>query len=379
MLMYGISFSLCIIGFYAYEKGINEKLAIGNIRQYGKRELTAFFSFFLIFLPLIIFYGLRVNVGTDYEGYVDSYRLSRETGIGTYIHKFLSGAYDYYEEPGYHIINRISYFIYDDAHTAFLLTGFLLFFLLFLSLRQYKNQMLLTFGAYIYLMTQFAYALNGVRFAIAFTIMLFSFQYIVKEKFVKFCICIMIATLFHKTALCCFIFYLLKKFNNKQLNKARNIIFYIGIICTPLITKMAIYIASLLPFFKRYFEVYVFDTSAGSLTFLWRILPSLLPVIFLIRFYKISLGKMELFLNVLLCRIPLLYLGYYYMYASRLDRYAWISEIILIPFIVRRISDSKMKVLFALYFIMWYLFIFYVYYVVQATDLFPYQSVFNIY
>lgn len=369
MVPYIIAFTLYIILIdvvwkYRYSISISPK---------GIYKMPHICLFIVSSLPIILFYGLRVNVGTDYPAYVDIYHEIKAIPVLTYIKQFLHN--QVYSEPAYYFINRIAYLVLDDEHTMFLFTGVVLFGVFFAVLVKYKN-ISRSYAAFVFLMTQFCYAVNGVRFALAYMVVLLGVKYIVEEKPVKFLVCIFWATMFHKSAICCILFYFLKQFKSRKLTKIRDWILYVGVAGTPFIAKIGLLIASKIPFINSYFARYGISSSEGGLLYLWRCAPPILAIIILLQLYNIDLGKYSVLLNIELCRILLLYLGNYTIWASRLDRFAWVSEIILIPYIIDHIRDKRQRWLVGLCFVVWYFFVFYVYYVLQTTDLFPYRAVF---
>ena len=338
-----------------------------------KSGIKVFTVFLLATFPMIIFYGLRVNVGTDYASYTSIYYEIRDIDIFNYI-KLLSRK-KVLMELGYYLINRISFFIYDNEHTLFILTALIIFGTFFAILIQYNN-ISWGFATFIYLLTQYCYAVNGVRFAMAYGLVLFGIHYIITDKPIKYTITILLATLFHKTAILCLLYWLLKDFRSKRLSFFRNILLYIGIILTPVITRIGLVIASKMSMFEWYFLQHSINFENNNIKFLWRCLPVIVAILVIVKFYHIDMGKYRVLYNIELCRIPLLYMGNYYKFAARLDRYAWISEIILVPYVIMKIPNRRNRLFAYLCFSIWYLFVFFIYYIVQGGDLFPYKLTF---
>lgn len=372
MIPYIISFTMYIMLIHIVWHCMYSDSSAKSVRLLSNIGLFIFSS-----LPIILFYGLRVNVGTDYLSYVDMYNEIKTIPMLEYLKLFLNNRA--YSEPAYYLINRFAYLILDNEHTVFLLTGGILFGLFYFALLKYDS-ISRSYAAFIFLMTQFCYAVNGVRFALAYTVVLVGIKYIIEEKPVKFIICIFIAAMFHKSAICCLAFYLLKQFKNQRLTKIRDLLFYCGVACTPVMVKFGLQIASKIPFIDSYYRRYSVDySSGGGFLYLWRCVPPMLAVVLLTQIYHIQMERYRVLLNIELCRIPLLYLGKYAPWASRMDRYAWMSEIILVAFVIYHIRDRRQKLMVVLCFTMWYAFVFFVYYIIQTTDIFPYRSVFSIY
>lgn len=367
---YILFFSLYIMGCY-----IAQEIYLVRYSGGGRCLVRNISAFFIASAPIILFYGLRVGIGTDYWSYVAYYNGVKKIPIIEYWKLFFDNKVE--TEPLYHIINKAAYLIYDNEHTIFILTGLILFGLLFGILKKYKD-ISWPYAVFIYLLTQYCYAVNGARFSIAVLLVCLGVRYIIEEKPLAFLICILVAFMFHKTAMACIVFYCLKKFKNNKLSIGRDVFLYIGVIFSPLLLKLGLKIISEIPFFSPYFlEFNVNLSTNGSIKFLGRCLPPIIAILLLVKIYHISLNKYSLLINIEFCRIPLLFLGYYHMWMSRMERYAWISEMILVPYVVRNIKNKRQRILVSLGFVLWYIFMFWFYYILKDDYLFPYKWVFS--
>lgn len=181
------------------------------ISSYLDRKINK--AYYLIFLSvLILFAGLRYNVGVDYQSYKDFFNL------------VLSGNNIYMEDSFVLLVKLIDlidgeeqllYFIY-----AFLTVFFTSKFIEYFSLNK-------VFSLYIYLTFAVFYlaSFNGIRQSLAVAIFMYSIKFIVERNLFKYILLIMIATFVHKTAVLMFpLFFIL----NKQLNIVKFVSIFLG-------------------------------------------------------------------------------------------------------------------------------------------------------
>lgn len=142
---------------------------------------------------MILFAGLRDDVGTDWNNYFEFYKNTTnrlEIGYGTLNNLFsnLSIPYNVFLL----FINGVSMtlmYFYLRKNSIFMVIGLLLFFS----------------NLYLYL------NLSGIRQAIAISITCFSITYAVNKQFGKFALLVLIASSFHLTAIVFIVAYLLPR------------------------------------------------------------------------------------------------------------------------------------------------------------------------
>lgn len=167
-----------------------------EIRFFKKKSLSNYsLSFFYIeiFLPIFAFaiiFGCRYNVGVDYPSYLEGYLYGYENDF-----EFLFGLIT----KGMASLN-IHYAVY------FSLWAFIEVFLLFYTFRNQRFlfpyiAFFLIFGSYYLSM------MNIIRQQLAACIFLFSLQYVDSRKWIKYYLCVLLAFLFHKSALLLLIIY----------------------------------------------------------------------------------------------------------------------------------------------------------------------------
>jgi hypothetical protein len=152
-------------------------------------------------LVLIIFCSFRFFVGNDYEGYYQGYNV------------LLRSNFDFsrlYWEPGFYILARISS-IFNETGYIFLIgiSSVLTFSFLYKAL---KIQGDLLWG--FYLTTTFGLLImvnDQIRQGLALSIFFYSLKFIQKNKFYKYLLAILIASLFHYSALLLIPIFLIRK------------------------------------------------------------------------------------------------------------------------------------------------------------------------
>lgn len=168
------------------------------------------FSFFVALVFLLLLSGLRYEVGMDWPAYVGFYQ---DVGY-TYEHV----------EIGYSLINDL-FSTLDINYNIFLfMISFITLFFIYQAGINLKYKLIFIF---IYFSDLFLYFnLSGMRQGIAIAITLFSVKYIIEQKKIYFFIVIVLATLFHVTALIFLIAYYIYSYKS-TIKKNLLIIFFL--------------------------------------------------------------------------------------------------------------------------------------------------------
>lgn len=269
MLIYIISMLLCYI-FLWFSKHTENK---------WKKNTLILCSFLILFLVS----ALRYNVGTDYANYTKWFN-------------DIQGFSFHYINFGF---NAVIFFIKLFSHNAQWL--FAISSLLILSCVYYaavQNEKEYDMVLYLFVALGFYFStLNGIRQWIAIGIFMVAYQYIIKKDFKKYTLLVLLASLFHTTAI--FLIPIYFWLNAKVRDKTKIIAIILSIVLFKFINLyklMALFLKVCLPsFYWRYIAAGV-DLSKGVGSFL----PFLLCVgmfIFYLLFSKKFLEKMpeELF------------------------------------------------------------------------------------
>lgn len=109
-------------------------------------------------------------------------------------------------EPGYVLLCKIVYLFGGTYQVLLAVCSFISLLGIVSFIKRFSNQPILSMWLYItFLFYQSTY--TRLRAAIAISIILFSVQYVMDRKPVKFLICIVLAVCFHTTALCSIVLY----------------------------------------------------------------------------------------------------------------------------------------------------------------------------
>lgn len=145
-------------------------------------------SFFILsIVPLLLLSAFRVGVGVDFNSYAD----------------WFDNLYDYdyaYFEPGFTAMIRFIQLFTLDSQWLFIVSSLITLTLIFVSTRRYSPMFALSIFLFC-TMGFFSHSLNLTRQFIAVAIILFSYGYIVDRKLFKYILSVIVASLFHQTAL----------------------------------------------------------------------------------------------------------------------------------------------------------------------------------
>lgn len=192
MLVYVIGTILTVILTLFYQvigKNLTKNVRIKGNRGKGLNVKIDFLKF-IPMLPLALISGFRYGVGQDY--------------FYTYVPIFNQAATGQLEntwgEIGYIYLNKIVAMFTNDYAGIFLVTSIIFIYLVFDTI--YKESDNWTFSALLLVLMGYYFCfMNGIRQMLAVSILLFSIKYIRERNLIKFLLIIMLASLFHSSAL----------------------------------------------------------------------------------------------------------------------------------------------------------------------------------
>jgi len=165
--------------------------------------------YILMFFVFWLIAGLRYETGVDWPGYTiffnnipDINKLGKIEG------------YDEFE-IGYTLLNSFFRTFTTNVQWLFLFIAFVTNLMLFKTIKKYSNHVFLSLLIY-YSTIYFILDMSGIRQCIALNLFLISIKYIVDKKFYKYLLLIVLASLFHTTALILIPIYFIlnKEFKN---------------------------------------------------------------------------------------------------------------------------------------------------------------------
>ena len=328
------------------------------------------FKFFklLSIIVFAFFVCFRYNVGTDFFNYMDFYDYCAKIP--------LKEIFQYRMEPGAIVLYKISYLISSNPITIIYTMSFVITiatYILLDKIETYYGEKLdsaLSLVCFLFLFLPFC--LNGMRQGIAILFGLISILEFIHDKKKLSFIYLILAILFHSSAiilLVYFIFYLLNKKNNVN---GRIILFsfILGIILylsPTLILKFS--------FFEK-FNIYLTSTSSMINKSYVVLLLLNLPLFILILLFKNKISNDDSVLSSLWISSQILYFFCSFStFLNRISLYFEVICLILIPMLLYEKNNKKnyfiKKLLcFAYLFIYFYIH----FYIFKSHSIFPYQN-----
>ncbi|GAA4785388.1 EpsG family protein [Olivibacter ginsenosidimutans] len=286
----------------------------------------------LFYLVLLFFAGFRYQIGNDYDSYVQIYGEIAATGpFSTYV------------EPGFGLIcyalNQLG-FAYQSM---FFLFAAITLLLMFHNIITYAKNPYLALMLFILLPNYYFNLLCVVRQFLAISIVFYGVKYIMNRQFVSFLLTLLVACLFHKTAIILLPFYFIV--HVKQVPVLMVILLALAIIFP--LTKILPYISNslLLADYEQYLNSAPPEFGGGS-TLIIRIL---LFAAVLLLYHKIKEPRNRIICNLYLWGVILYYASIGTEALSRLSLYLMIFEIIALPNIIYQFKKTEAQVLACTY------------------------------
>ena len=159
------------------------------------RRVTPLFAVVAV-LPLVIWAGFRGNVG-DTGSYIQAFKdmPTSLSGISSYIES-------QEKDQGFYFVSAVIKCIIGNQDTIyFIIVAAVQCILLFKIYRKYSSAFAVSFFLFIASTDYISWVFNGMRQFTAVTITVACFPWILQKKYVKAIIVILIASLFHQSAL----------------------------------------------------------------------------------------------------------------------------------------------------------------------------------
>jgi len=208
LLFYIFNFILSAFFLYIVEKKYKK------INEKNSRIKIIIFSLLGIMIPILIA-GLRYNVGTDFETYMKMFNAWKEYDITQIFTNMRT-------EVLFGMIIKISG-IFNNYRILFFISSLITVLMVYLSILYNKEKISIALAFLLYLLLYFPSSLNVVRQAIAVAIVLYSYRYVIQKNILKFAIAIIIASMFHTTAILLLPFYFIFNFEKRE-NNLKNLL-----------------------------------------------------------------------------------------------------------------------------------------------------------
>lgn len=297
-------------------------------------------KYYCLILGLLLFFiaALRAtSVGVDSMQYTNHFYRIQFMSVVDILH-------NYTKEPVFYFLIKIITVFSTNFQWMFTIIGGAYAFAISRFIYKYSKNPMVSFIMLIPMM-YFAFSLTGLRQTMAISIILLSYDYIIRKHLFKFVFTVIIASLFHQSALLFLPAYFIsnKSFNNKKV--------LVGILAVPIVFVLRPLLVSLVQ--NLMYETYSIslDQGAGGWTTLF--------VYFLIILVSVVFSK-QIQNEYFPFFLKMMYVGaLIQMFVPlqpnifRVSMYYNIASIILIPDILKTQKDKFSKlVAYSLFFIL---------------------------
>lgn len=369
-LVIWITFGISILMAYIYQRvrlyrSNSNEMKIKPMSKLGQYLWTSI----IIIAPSLII-GLRsFSVGADTQNYVVGYLRS---GSSFAIQDLLG------VNQLYNLFRFIVHYISNGNPTIFLfIFVFITLFILVRALDKWIDKFSISFALFIYYAVLAMQLFNQARQMLAISIILYAIPYIFEKKSLKYYALIIIASLFHFTAIIG-IFFPIFKFVKTRYYKVKKWFYYSLWVFVPFILPYLIRATALI--LPDSYTHYVTEINKMDIGFglILSIIPVFVPLLFMRR--KIIGEKSEFFSRIAILTLPFRLAGYYSYYLMRLQYYGIVSIIFLIPLSIQNYKSKSyrktIKILLIMLFIAYYVVVF-IY--LNDSKIFPYKTVYSPY
>jgi len=303
--------------------------------EFTRRQGLNTLSLLAVFTILFLLSALRMEVGNDYETYVDTIH---EIYVGGYVVTEalfnavvkvlceLSGGENYLLVFGVFAFATIGIFLkvlYEQSDS------FPLAFFLFMTLGIYFR----TF--------------NTVRYYFVLAITLYSFCYVFRKEYVKFILLIVLAAFFHKSVLVVIPIYLIANMTWKKWHMAVLTVGAVGmVVCQDFIMKIAL---ELYPSYKDTIFLQTETGLAGNLMSILRCAAVLVLAIICYNEAWKEVPENRFYFKLNFLAILLYLCGSFLPLVGRIGYYLMTSHVLFIPAILGSIKNEKKKRLFTMF------------------------------
>lgn len=362
-MIYLVIFFISAFFAYMYEKVKN---------KYIKKVYAAL----AILLPCLLAAFRKTGIGTDTLYYISDvfYKsLSYDN-----LFKFIQVTN---VEAAYLLINFIVSRITQNIQILYFVLQFIIQFFIFKSCDRMKKHVPVYFSYLTFLLLYYNRSLNMCRQTIALSIILYSYQYLKDKSYLKGGILLLIATLFHKSAIFGIFIYaftfIFNNYNYKRNTLLKIFIYFLMIILVISYNNILIFLIRNGIINSRY--IYYLANYKGNIILIDYMLK--LAIIILLTFLYKYLAKDANNKNLyyfLIIEFTLYHLGFVANYAQRISYYFGYFNIFMIPQIPKCFQGNKVKffvkaIIILVLIIYWYLY--YGYLGADATM--PYISIFS--
>lgn len=324
-------------------------------KQKKNKELYLFFAFMI---PFFIS-SLRYNVGTDYKNYENMYQ-----GIAS--GKIATRGF----EVGTLLIYKVAN-ILGNSQYVFAISAFLTLFFIFHAI-EYVNKEYRTLVYFCYIFLYFPSSFNVIRQSLAMAIIFYGYKFLICKNIKKWCFTIMLATLFHSSAIICMPIYFLVTMRRQVIKLLIILIFFIMALNYQFFLDI---ISKKLPILA-YYSSYAENNAQDSKNLLFFLHLIFLLLFFILRKPLLIRNKTnDIYLYLYAIAVILLLTGFVNVFLKRIALYFQLFEILLlanIPSIFIRRDRLLVRGVIATYALLMFIVSAYV---LRHADIIPYNFI----
>lgn len=339
---------------------------------YGTQYKRSLFTYTGLALPAILS-ALRFNVGTDYHTYIAMYQNLHDLPLKNFL-----SVYGYFKlEPTFYVLSQLSYRLVGGPELLFGIFGFLSILFFYLGLRR-LNVGKIGIVMCLYLTMIFPLTFNMVRQGVAVSIIFYAISFSIEKKFWKYLFWVLVAAIFHFTAILALPLYYLPRIVGQRLSINRNIARILGaFILLSLTIPRIINTTAELSLFSKYaaYTTFVPGGTGGNYSFYIKLI-LVFSALILYKFKKLKGQNVPLYILLAAVELALLSVGFFAPFIRRISVYMMPFTLLLVPEFIeifprsykRRLAYLAIIAFGLLYFIS-------VFYILGNSDIFPYNLV----
>lgn len=370
IFIYLFSIFLTLISLYLMD---NSRKITKAIKKYN---IINFFKVFVCFIPLIILFSFREGVGTDYYTYQ---YLFENLAVKPKSFKLI---FTHYIESGWVILSYLSLF-FSKSFLFFKVLVSSLFFAyvtLIIKDKELKYKILFTFLMFAIMFFPF---MNITRQILACIILIYSLIKLFENKFILFFLNVILASLFHKSALFFFIvlviYYIYNKKNIIIIKRKKITLFQLLealILISPLYLLPVLKLISDLLLKYNISSYYIYDSFNLNIKFILYTLPIIIMSKYFLMFVKKqNLNDLKTLYFLTLINYLFQVLGCLFLLFERLSVYFFDLYVLLFPIIYSSLNNKKRKLFLCIlygYFVIYFIFMFVI---LNGQGCFPYEFI----
>lgn len=348
--------TILILGLY-YE-GIN---SMNELKRRNKK-LPSYFFTVPSFIILFIISAFRGDFTTDYKSYTRLF--------------YLYNQYDFFDvlkvtdiESGYKLLSRSVGVFTDNEMYLFMVVSFIILICFYSQFKKHSTYMWLSVLMFVIIGSYYS-SFNIIRQILAVAIIFAGSKFLYERRFFKYLLVVILASLFHSTALIMIAFYFILNF---RFNFRSIFLIFCGSFFVML------FLNNIVSFFQRNFYTSYVEGAYGmeGASFKIAIIPMALLIFSLFNYKKIDLSNtiQRIWLNAVIFNAFFSILGTKVFMINRVSHFFSSYTLLLIPLLFSKIKTKELRVVLII--ILVFFLIIYHYIVYKNTDFDPYYFIWD--